>query len=196
MATVHDVAAAVLERHGRTTTMKLEKLVYYCQGWHLARHGSPLFDETLEAWQQGPVAPALFKHHRQQREVANWPLGSAKNLTPMELSSVRWVVSEYGKFTASELSEMTHQELPWKAARVGLSDSQPSDAPISTDLMRIYYARQIAEAETSVALATSNAAIEGVEFTEDWQDRLRDVATGRITADDLVAEVIGRLNRG
>lgn len=195
MATVHDVAAAVLERQGRTTAMKLEKLVYYCQGWHLARHGSPLFDEPIEAWRQGPVAPALYKHHRQQRDVTTWPLGSAGHLTPVELSTVSWVVSEYGEFSAGELSEMTHRELPWKAARAGLPDSEPSDAPISTELMRMYYARQIAEAETSVELATSNAAIEGIEFTDEWQNRLRDVATGRISADDLVAEVIGRIRR-
>jgi len=196
MATVHDIAAAVLERQGRTTTMKLEKLVYYCQGWHLARHGASLFAEPIEAWREGPVAPDLFKHHRQQREVAAWRRGSSGELTPAESSTVAWVVSEYGGFTAGELSEMTHHELPWKAARAGLPDSEPSDAKISTEIMRMYYSRQIAEAETAVSLATANAALEGVEFDEEWQDRLRDVATGKVTPDDLVAEVIGRIPRG
>ncbi len=33
MATVHDVAAYILEKRGPMTTMKLQKLVYYSQAW-------------------------------------------------------------------------------------------------------------------------------------------------------------------
>jgi uncharacterized phage-associated protein len=44
MATAHDVAATVIERLGGMTTAKLEKLVYYCQCWHLARTQNSLFE--------------------------------------------------------------------------------------------------------------------------------------------------------
>lgn len=37
--TVFDVAKYVLHRTGQLTTMKLEKLVYYCQAWSLAWDG-------------------------------------------------------------------------------------------------------------------------------------------------------------
>ena len=37
MTSVHDVAAALLREAGEMTTMKLQKLAYYCQSWHLAR---------------------------------------------------------------------------------------------------------------------------------------------------------------
>lgn len=57
MATAHDVAATVLGNLGSVTAMKLEKLVYYCQGWHLAREGTLLFPEPIEAWREGPVVP-------------------------------------------------------------------------------------------------------------------------------------------
>ena len=37
MAAVEDVAAYILSNMDkRVTTMKLQKLLYYCQGWHLA----------------------------------------------------------------------------------------------------------------------------------------------------------------
>lgn len=34
MATVGDVASYILESRGRMTTMKLQKLCYYSQGWY------------------------------------------------------------------------------------------------------------------------------------------------------------------
>ena len=59
--------------------------------------------------------------------------------------------------------------------------------------MRTYYARQIATTETAVGLATANAALEGTEFDQNWQDKLRDVASGVISADDLISDEIARL---
>ncbi|MFG1949707.1 Panacea domain-containing protein [Micromonospora sp. NPDC048830] len=193
MATVHDVAAAVIERLGSMTAMKLEKLVYYCQGWHLARHGSSIFDETIEAWRQGPVVPVLYKQHRRRYNVDSWPLGSSANLTKSELASVEWVVAEYGPFSAIELSRMTHNELPWRAARGPLPESAASDAAISVDIMRDYYSRQIAEPEAAVTLASASAALEGVEFDEDWENHLRDVAAGLVSPEDLIAREISRI---
>ncbi|MEU4242270.1 type II toxin-antitoxin system antitoxin SocA domain-containing protein [Actinoplanes sp. NPDC026619] len=176
--------------------MKLEKLVYYCQGWHLARHGVPLFREDIQAWRRGPVVPALYRQHRQQNNVSAWPDGDLTQLDSSQRDTVDWVTAEYGKFSAIELSHMTHSELPWRAARGALPDSASSAAPLSIDIMRTYYSRQLTDPETAVALATANAALEGVEFDDDWQDRLRDVATGLVSADDLVAEEIARITGG
>jgi len=193
VASVHDVAAEVINRLGSMTAMKLEKLVYYCQGWHLARHGVPLFQEAIEAWRQGPVVPVLYRQHRGQYTVSNWPSGDVSQLTPAHLHTIEWVAAEYGAFSAIELSRMTHNELPWRAARGALPESAPSSARLSTDMMRNYYSRQLADSETAVALATANAALEGVEFDEEWQDRLRDMASGLVSADDLIAEEIARI---
>lgn len=193
MATVHDVASALVKQLGGMTAMKLEKLVYYSQGWHLARHQRPLFSEPIEAWQQGPVVRDLYDLHRRQYMISSWPRGDDSALTPVELGTIQWVATEYGAFSAVELSQMTHHELPWKAARGPLPDSAPSSEQLSIDLMRSYFGRQLADAETSVALATANAALEGVEFDADWQDRLRDVASGAMTADELIAAEIARI---
>ena len=193
MASVHDVAAEVINRLGSMTAMKLEKLVYYCQGWHLARHGVPLFEEAIEAWRQGPVVPVLYRQHRRQYTVSNWPSGDVSQLTPAQLHTIEWVAAEYGAFSAIELSRMTHNELPWRAARGALPESAPSSTRLSADMMRNYYSRQLADSETAVALATANAALEGVEFDDEWQDRLRDMASGLVSADDLIAEEIARI---
>ncbi|NGM14494.1 Panacea domain-containing protein [Verrucosispora sioxanthis] len=193
MATAHDVAAAVLHELGPMTAMKLEKLVYYCQGWHLAREGHPLFQEPIEAWREGPVVPLLYRHHRRQRVVSDWPHGEHSRLTPTQADTVRWVAESYGRFSATELSTMTHNELPWRVARGALPESASSTEKLDIDLMRTYFARQVANVETAVVLASANAALEGVEFDEEWQDKLRDVASGVTDADELIAQEISRI---
>ena len=66
MASVFDVAKYVLEHTGQITTMKLQKLVYYCQAWSLAWDGKPLFPEEFRAWANGPVCKELYERHRGQ----------------------------------------------------------------------------------------------------------------------------------
>jgi uncharacterized phage-associated protein len=41
MASVHDVAAYILKKLGTMSTMKLQKLCYYGQGWSLAWDEKP-----------------------------------------------------------------------------------------------------------------------------------------------------------
>lgn len=60
MATVFDVAEYILQKLGEVTTMKLQKLVYYCQAWSLVWDEQPLFEDDFQAWANGPVCPALF----------------------------------------------------------------------------------------------------------------------------------------
>lgn len=37
------------------TAMKLQKLDYYCQAWHLAWEGRAFFPEAIQAWASEPV---------------------------------------------------------------------------------------------------------------------------------------------
>jgi hypothetical protein len=46
MPTAHDVARHILSRRAMTA-MKMQKLAYYSQAWHLARKGAPLFVEPV-----------------------------------------------------------------------------------------------------------------------------------------------------
>jgi uncharacterized phage-associated protein len=42
------------------THLKLQKLLYFAQGWHLAFSGFPLFEDPIEAWRHGPVIRSIY----------------------------------------------------------------------------------------------------------------------------------------
>lgn len=46
------------------SNMKLNKLLYYAQGYHLRRHSCPLFSEDIQACDYGPVVPVVYKHYK------------------------------------------------------------------------------------------------------------------------------------
>lgn len=63
-----DIASYFIERANQTKStinnLKLQKLVYYSQAWHLAIHGIPLFKEDFQAWVHGPVVPELYQKYK------------------------------------------------------------------------------------------------------------------------------------
>jgi uncharacterized phage-associated protein len=195
LADAHDVAAAILARTGRVTTMKLQKLVYYAQAWQLVFHGRPLFSDRIEAWSEGPVTRVLSDTHRGRYTVDSWPRGDAHNLTPEEAQTVGWVLDQYARFSAESLSRMTHLDSPWRTTRGILPDGARSNKQIPVDEIRNFYSRQRSDPDVAVAQAAANAALEGVELDTDWQGVLRDVAHGNRSAADAVQAEIDRTRR-
>ncbi|PRA79721.1 Panacea domain-containing protein [Microbacterium sp. MYb66] len=144
MANVQDVAAYIVTKCGEMTAMKLQKLVYYSQAWHLVWSERPLFDEEIQAWANGPVVYDLYRKHSGQFRVSDWPEGDVSHLSADETGSIDAVIDAYFPFTAHQLSEMTHQEDPWLMAREGLSDGARSNRPITLASMHEYYSARTA----------------------------------------------------
>lgn len=147
MANAHDVAAYILKRRGSMSAMKLQKLVYYSQAWHLVWDDEPLFRERIEAWANGPVAPALYSHHRGQFSVERWPLGNPDALMPAQTETIDAVLDYYGDRDAYWLSELTHREPPWRDARRGLAPGARSSQEITAASMAEYYGSLTASAD-------------------------------------------------
>ncbi len=139
MANVHDVAAYILRAHGRMTTMKLQKLVYYSQAWSLVWDERPMFKERIQAWANGPVAPDLYRRHQGLFKVSKWPLGKPETLSQDARDTVDAVLRFYGDKTAQYLSDLTHSERPWIEARCGLAPMERGASTISHASMAEYY---------------------------------------------------------
>jgi uncharacterized phage-associated protein len=139
-ATVVDVAQYILQRLGAISTIKLQKLVYYSQAWSLAWDDAPLFPEEIEAWANGPVVPVLYARHRGWYQVDPHEMGGNPDaLTDEQKLTVDAVLEFYGDKSPQWLSDLTHNEDPWKDARAGIPDNERSNAQITKEALAAYY---------------------------------------------------------
>lgn len=120
MATALDVAKAFLKLSDPDsgdvlTNLKLQKLVYYAQGFNIALTGKPLFKEKIAAWEHGPVVPELYHTFKAfgSSQVAVDDELSENALSKEELELIAEVNKVYGQFSAWKLRDMTHNEAPW-----------------------------------------------------------------------------------
>ena len=121
------------------SAMKLQKLVYYSQAWHLVWDEEALFSNRIEAWANGPVVRELYNHHRGQFSVGTWSRGDSDRLQPSERSTIDAVLSFYGNKQAHWLSELTHREAPWRDARAGLAPGERGNSEITKEKLADYY---------------------------------------------------------
>ncbi|WP_284450996.1 Panacea domain-containing protein [Methylophaga thalassica] len=120
MATALDVAQFFIahganSEEGGVSNLKLQKLVYYAQGFHLAIFDEPLFDEELEAWTHGPVSPSVYHKYKSNGSspipAAEYEPGEA--FSEEQLEFLAEVHEVFGQFSAWKLRNMTHEERPW-----------------------------------------------------------------------------------
>ncbi|MBL8777063.1 MAG: DUF4065 domain-containing protein [Acidimicrobiales bacterium] len=91
--------------------MKLQKLLYYAQGWHLAWYGRPLFAERIEAWEMGPVVRSFWVDHEHDR-----PRPEPQILSDEARVVLTFVSERYGGMTGNQLRDQSHREAPWREA--------------------------------------------------------------------------------
>ena len=141
MATYDAIAKYIAERTGPLSAMKLQKLMYYSQAWHLVWEEEPLFNDDFQAWANGPVLPALYNLHRGLFKVDAdlFPSARTDSLSEKERSTVDGVLEFYGSKTAQWLSDLTHKESPWLEARGETPIGAASCAVISHSSMHEYY---------------------------------------------------------
>ena len=146
MPTARDVAQYILETLGATSTIKLQKLVYYCQAWALVWTAKPLFADRIEAWANGPVIPNLYFAHQGKLSVSpEDAIGDSSALSLLDKQVVDSVLPTYSDKKPFWLVELTHLEEPWKEARHGYFPGQRCNVEISHASMAEYYSGLISQ---------------------------------------------------
>jgi uncharacterized phage-associated protein len=124
-----------------TSNLKLQKLLYYAQGIHLARNGAALFSEALQAWVHGPVCPQVYRAFK-QHGANPIPADSnfrADSLSAEERATLDEVFDQYAQFSANHLRNMTHGEAPWKS----VYRASERNTPISIESMREFFSNSL-----------------------------------------------------
>lgn len=122
---VKALANAILEKAREKsidiTNLKMQKLVYFAQGFSLALLDRPLFSEEIQAWTYGPVIPVLYNELKRfgsmplKGVIASHDIISEKDEEALDLLDN--VIERFGKLSAAELVELSHKPgSPWTLA--------------------------------------------------------------------------------
>jgi uncharacterized phage-associated protein len=136
---------AFCNEHGDfLSNLKLQKLLYYAEGWHLALYEESLFDDEIQAWIHGPVIPSVYQHYKQYgyRPIATEDSisdDSFRSMDPHVWEHIQDVWEAYGQLTSYQLEEVTQQEIPWKEARQRFAEDDLCEAPISRESMKEFF---------------------------------------------------------
>ncbi len=153
LAVANSFIKMALEAKLPVTQMKLQKLIFFAHGWHLAICDAPLVDETFEAWPYGPVIPSVYHEFKMFGVLGIDMLGTTYTCTqngfewlPPGISDCTGTVQNllkkiwdvYGKYSGTQLSNMTHQSnTPWALMRDKYGDEK--SIPIPNDLIKSYF---------------------------------------------------------
>ncbi|MDZ4767567.1 MAG: DUF4065 domain-containing protein [Chloroflexota bacterium] len=150
MNSAHEVAKYFLwladaEDDDLVSNMKLQKLLYYAQGFHLAILDEPLFPEAIERWVHGPVVPEIYHAYKSYGKDG---IAYGGDLDPNDFDlQTREVLEEvykvYGHFTASWLRQLTHDEPPWR-------DTEERSI-ISRDSLKQFFRTRVVDDEKAAA---------------------------------------------
>lgn len=103
------------------SNLKLQKLIYYSQGLHLALHGTALFNENIEAWNYGPVVPELYhlyKHYGKEGIIPDDKFVES-SIDPKTREFLDEVYDVFGQYSAVRLMEISHNDKCWSEAGIG-----------------------------------------------------------------------------
>lgn len=107
------------------TPMKLQKMIYFAQGWYLAYYQENLIDDFFVRWKYGPVVTSLYHEFKEYGAqpisgygghiieenglyVHKRPIVNKDDVDAWGV--IDEIIRVYGKFSGVELSVMTHRQ--------------------------------------------------------------------------------------
>lgn len=142
----------ILMKYGPMSHLKLQKLLFYCDAYHLAYFDTELITDKFEAWVHGPVSRKVFDSLRDKsliysdlsfvgdkEEVEK----SFIELTSSQRELIEDVLSELSKWSGFQLESAAHKELPWIEARKGKGPADRCIEDISKETTRTFYKAEL-----------------------------------------------------
>lgn len=149
MQVAHAFVAFCDEHGDLITNLKLQKLLYYAQGWHLGLYGAPLFREPLQAWIRGPVVPVVYDEFKRfgSKPIQLEGLPPWEAFPPRLAEHVKDIWESHGSLSAYDLERLSHREPAWLKARGDLPADAPSTAELDLRVMEEFFRGKVAPDE-------------------------------------------------
>lgn len=132
------------------THLKVQKLLYFADGIHLAVNGEPLFNEKIYAWQHGPVIKEVYSllKNNENREIEfddkNYDVIEEINNNKKLYETLVTTYESYAGYTAWQLREKTHVVgSPWQKT----VDQKGMNKEIDRKTIKNYFKQNIVSVE-------------------------------------------------
>lgn len=121
--TLNDQKCESQEEKNDLSNLKIQKLLYYAQGYYLALYNKPLFEEKIQAWTHGPVVKEVYQHFKKDKDKNTNFIPTKDN--KMQDSEIKQIEQKdkdlindvfllMGQYSAWRLRDKTHEEDPWR----------------------------------------------------------------------------------
>lgn len=114
------------------SNLKLQKLLYYCQGAFLALKDEKLFEDDILAWTHGPVIEKIYQEYKKFGSNGITEIPKDEVLIDKETTEILInTYNTFARYSAWGLRNLTHNETPWK-------ETEQNDI-ITTDKIKKYF---------------------------------------------------------
>ncbi|TDR05598.1 Panacea domain-containing protein [Marinomonas communis] len=197
-STIDDVATYLIQESNMSlgiTHRELQKILYYSQGFYLAKYNRPLFDADFDAWKYGPVNTGIWGRFKQYG-YANLYVSPDKEVVTLDTAKKAFLVSILSAFLSigqTKLIGMSHTDHPWENNYIEgmnkrISKEQIQDFFINFDTIEEYVSTAEAKLQFSKLIQSRG----------DYLNSLPDLEEGWISGNKAVpptAEVCRECNK-
>lgn len=147
------ILSAFSAKQFEISNKKINKLIYFAHGHHVARFNKNLIRNYFEAWEHGPVVRVVYDSFKQYRfapisepachvdifDQVERPV-SFEQVTLDEREFIMKVVSHYAQYSAEDLEKLTHRPgTPWAVTRSKQEVEPQFQNRITNQLIREYF---------------------------------------------------------
>lgn len=132
--------------------LKLQKLLFYCDAYHLAYFENELVPEPFEAWVHGPVCRVVFDALKDKSllyadlQYSDIGVDEETKFSLLSTSQQEFVTSileQLSAWSSLELENATHSEAPWIEARKGYAPGDICHEVIDKEITKNYYKAEL-----------------------------------------------------
>lgn len=137
------IALYIISSGREITNLFLQKILYYVKAISILFDDKSMIAEPCEAWKFGPVFPTVYEKYKDfgKAEISiNLSTEYIDHLlTDNEKKITDLVLDTFGIYNAWFLKDLTHNEEPWIAARIGLDENDASRNLMDDKIIEKYF---------------------------------------------------------
>ena len=145
---LNNIASYILSKNTNLSFEKLNILLYYCQGWHLALNNKNLFEEDFTGGVFGPIIISLYDYYKNKDIKLTSYRQTVSYISDFKISKdlkshIDEVLEIYENYTMSMLTNMIRHEFPYINSRKKLKSSERGKNIILKSDMKRYFLNQL-----------------------------------------------------